>query len=72
MIDTEVQQLLKNSYDEAIHLLTENRNKLDILAKELYERENLTGDEFMTVLNSIDSSEQSDDSSDDSNEETNE
>ena len=67
MIDTEVQQLLKNSYDEAIHLLTENRNKLDILAKELYERENLTGDEFMTVLNSIDGSEQSDDS----NEETN-
>lgn len=68
MIDTEVQQLLKNSYDEAIHLLTENRNKLDILAKELYERENLTGDEFMTVLNSIDSSEQSDDSSEETNE----
>lgn len=59
-IDKEVRNLLKKSYDEAVRILTDNRRKLDLLAKELYERENLTGDEFMDILNSADSTEQSD------------
>lgn len=34
-------------------MLTENRKKLDELAQFLYEKETITGDEFMTILNKV-------------------
>ena len=42
---------LKAQYDKAMGILKENRAKLDELAKFLYERETITGDEFMAILN---------------------
>ena len=42
---------MKAQYDKAMGILKENRAKLDELAKFLYERETITGDEFMAILN---------------------
>ena len=36
---------------EAIRILTENKHKMDELAQYLYEKETITGDEFMDILN---------------------
>lgn len=51
-IDEEVVELVKKQYDKAVQILRENKKKLDELAKFLYERETITGDEFMNILNS--------------------
>lgn len=51
-IDEEVVELVKKQYDKAVQILQENKTKLDELAKFLYERETITGDEFMNILNS--------------------
>jgi len=51
-IDKQVVALVKKQYEKATGILTENREKLDELAKFLYERETITGEEFMTILNS--------------------
>lgn len=51
-IDKLVVQLIKSRYEIAKKILTENREKLDVLAKYLYEKENITGEEFMKLLNS--------------------
>ena len=48
-IDEEVMELLKNSYEEAKRLLTENREILDDIAAHLIEKETITGDEFMKI-----------------------
>lgn len=50
-IDRKVVALIKKQYEKAAAILTENRKKLDELAKYLYENETITGDEFMNILN---------------------
>ena len=50
-IDQKVVELVKQQHEKAIEILTENRAKLDELAKYLYEKETITGDEFMKILN---------------------
>ena len=51
-IDSEVVALIKRQHEKASGLLRENRAKLDELAGFLYEHETITGEEFMTILNS--------------------
>ena len=50
VVDEKVTALLKKEYDKAMTLLTENKQQLHALAKYLYEKETITGDEFMQVL----------------------
>ncbi len=49
-IDQEVMRILKESYDEAIFLLRENRDILDEIAHYLFEHETITGKEFMKIF----------------------
>ena len=49
-IDQRVVELVKTQHEKAIRILTDNRAKLDELAKYLYEKETITGDEFMAIL----------------------
>ena len=49
-IDRQVVELVKAQHEKAVKLLTENREKLDELAKFLYEKETITGEEFMGIL----------------------
>ncbi len=50
-IDREVVELVKSQHEKALKILTDNREKLDELAKYLYEKETITGEEFMSILN---------------------
>lgn len=50
VVDEKVKAILKKEYDKAMTLLTENKQQLHALAKYLYEKETITGDEFMQVL----------------------
>lgn len=50
-IDVLVVSIVKEQYQKATQILTENRAKLDELAKYLYEKETITGEEFMNILN---------------------
>ncbi len=50
-IDDMVVSAVKEAYDKAMNLLRENQGKLHELAKYLYDRETITGDEFMEILN---------------------
>ena len=50
-IDRKVVELVKSEHQKALKILTENRAKLDELAKYLYEKEAITGEEFMNILN---------------------
>ncbi len=50
-IDRQVVELVKAQHEKAVKILTENRGKLDELAKFLYEKETITGEEFMKILN---------------------
>ena len=43
--------LVKKQHEKAASILLENREKLDELAKFLYEKETITGEEFMQILN---------------------
>ena len=52
-IDNEVKILLKECYDEAVRLLTENREVLDKIADFLFEKETITGKEFMKIFREI-------------------
>ena len=56
-IDQRVVDLVKAQHEKALKILTDNRAKLDELAKYLYEKETITGDEFMAILEEKDSSE---------------
>ena len=49
-IDRQVIALVKKQHDKAVKILTDNREKLDELAKFLYEKETITGEEFMGIL----------------------
>lgn len=50
-IDRQVVDLVKKQHAKAVRILQENRPKLDELAKFLYEKETITGEEFMEILN---------------------
>ena len=51
-IDKEVVELVKKQHEKAGQILLENRAKLDELSRYLYEKETITGEEFMKILNS--------------------
>ena len=51
-IDREVVELVKKQHEKAGQILLENRTKLDELSQYLYEKETITGEEFMKILNS--------------------
>ena len=55
-IDQKVVELVKAEHAKAIRILTDNRARLDELAKYLYEKETITGEEFMNILNREDES----------------
>ena len=50
-IDQQVVALVQKQHDKAIRILMDNREKLDELATYLYEKETITGEEFMRILN---------------------
>ncbi len=50
-IDALVVETVKQQHEKALNLLKENRDKLEALAKYLYQKETITGDEFMELLN---------------------
>ena len=50
-IDRQVVELVKRLHKKAAEILLENRQKLDELARFLYEKETITGEEFMAILN---------------------
>ena len=49
-IDRKVVELVKRQHEKASKILADNRGKLDELAKYLYEKETITGEEFMSIL----------------------
>jgi cell division protease FtsH len=51
MIDDQVIAIVKKQHEKAVQILMENSDKLRELAEYLYERETITGDEFMEILN---------------------
>ena len=50
-IDQRVVELVKKQHEKALHILNDNRAKLDELAQYLYEKETITGEEFMNIVN---------------------
>ena len=50
-IDQLVVELVKCQHEKAVNILLENRDKLDELANYLYQKETITGEEFMSILN---------------------
>ncbi len=50
-VDRQVMELVKKQHNKAAQILMENREKLDDLARYLYEKETITGEEFMNILN---------------------
>ena len=53
-IDGKVVELVKKQHEKARQILLENRKKLDELSEYLYEKETITGEEFMRILNAPD------------------
>ena len=53
LIDTEVMELLKECYDKAYKMLSENRDVLDKIAEFLFEKETITGKEFMKIYREV-------------------
>ena len=51
LIDAKVVELVKQQHEKAKQLLIEHRADLDRIAKYLYEKETITGEEFMKILN---------------------
>ena len=51
-IDKQVVELVKKQHEKASQILRDNKDKLEELAKYLYEKETITGEEFMQILNS--------------------
>ncbi len=51
LIDRKVVELVKRQHDKALKILQENRAKLDELAEYLYQKETITGEQFMVILN---------------------
>jgi cell division protease FtsH len=53
LIDNEVMELLKECYDKAYKMLSENREALDKIAEFLFEKETITGKEFMKIYREV-------------------
>ncbi len=51
LIDKKVVELVRREHEKARKILQDNKPKLDELAKYLYEKETITGEEFMDILN---------------------
>ncbi len=51
LIDKKVVAIVKQQHEKAVNILKENREKLDELSKFLYEKETISGEEFMSILN---------------------
>jgi cell division protease FtsH len=51
MIDDQVVEIVKTQHEKAIRILMDNREKLVELSEYLYEKETITGEEFMEILN---------------------
>ena len=51
-IDEKVVELVRTQHEKAKKILSDNRDKLDELAMHLYEKETITGEEFMSILES--------------------
>ena len=51
IIDEKVVELVRKQHEKAAQILLENREKLDELSLYLYQKETITGDEFMNILN---------------------
>ena len=51
-IDNKVVEIVKTQHQKALKILSENREKLNELSKYLYEKESITGEEFMQILKS--------------------
>ena len=49
-IDEEIQTIVADCYKKAVKILSEHKATLDAIASVLYEKENLTGDEFMKLF----------------------
>ena len=54
LIDRKVVELVRKQHEKAAKILKDNRAKLDELAKYLYDKETITGEEFMSILNAQD------------------
>ena len=52
-IDEKVVELVRQQHEKAAQILMENRAKLDELSRHLYQRETITGEEFMQILNAV-------------------
>lgn len=52
LIDKKVVELVRKQHEKAAQILMENREKLDEISQYLYQRETITGEEFMKILNS--------------------
>ena len=52
-IDEKVVEVVRSEHEKAAGILMENREKLDDLARYLYEKETITGEEFMNILNAL-------------------
>ena len=52
LIDKKVVELVRKQHEKAARILMENREKLDEISQYLYQRETITGEEFMRILNS--------------------
>ena len=50
-LDALVVALVKREHEKAVKLLNDHRSKLDELSQYLYEKETITGEEFMAILN---------------------
>ena len=50
-IDRQVVDLVRRQHDKAAKILADDRKKLEELSRYLYEKETITGEEFMTILN---------------------
>ena len=57
-IDSEVLSIIQSSYDKAVELLTTHRPILDAIADTLYEKETITGKEFMEIFRRMTDAEQ--------------
>ncbi|MBQ8827528.1 MAG: ATP-dependent zinc metalloprotease FtsH [Clostridia bacterium] len=49
-VDNEIRKIITECYNKAVEILSENKDKLDYLASVLYERENITGEDFKALL----------------------
>ena len=50
-VDAKVVQIVKEAHQKALALLADNKRKLDEIAQYLYEKETISGEEFMRILN---------------------